>query len=98
MNRFYSYAAAVLFSHALLMPALAAEAIKPSKTLPTAGMSMAKVEAQFGAPLERSNPVGKPPIRRWDYTDFSVYFEYNHVVHSVQRVAIAPPVTVILEK
>ena len=27
--------------------------------------------------------VGQPPITRWDYREFSVYFEYDHVVKSV---------------
>jgi hypothetical protein len=50
---------------------------------PTAGMSMAQVEAKFGAPASKLAPVGKPPISRWDYSGFTVYFEYDHVIHSV---------------
>lgn len=50
---------------------------------PTRGMSMQQVEARFGAPTAKSNPVGKPPITRWDYAGFVVYFEYDHVVHTV---------------
>jgi len=38
---------------------------------------------QFGAPKTRHDAVGKPPITRWDYDGFSVYFEYQHVVHAV---------------
>ncbi|MGC3980784.1 MAG: hypothetical protein QM808_05940 [Steroidobacteraceae bacterium] len=52
---------------------------------PARGVTMNKVEAQFGAPTERHAAVGKPPITRWDYPGFSVFFEYNHVVHSVVR-------------
>ena len=52
---------------------------------PARGISMAKVEARFGPPATRSAPVGKPPITRWDYPNFAVYFEYNHVLHSVRR-------------
>lgn len=52
---------------------------------PARGSSMARVEARFGAPATRSGPVGRPPITRWDYADFVVFFEYDHVVHAVGR-------------
>jgi hypothetical protein len=56
--------------------------------LPKRGASMASVEAAFGAPAAKSGPVGggsprTPPITRWDYPKFSVYFENRHVVNSV---------------
>ncbi|MEO6081067.1 MAG: phosphodiesterase [Steroidobacteraceae bacterium] len=58
--------------------------IKPASVqLPARGSSMATVEARFGAPRERHAAVGKPPITRWDYDGFSVYFEYQHVIHAV---------------
>ena len=50
---------------------------------PARGVSMKAVEARFGAPSNRHATVGKPPITRWDYPGFSVYFEYEHVVHAV---------------
>jgi hypothetical protein len=50
---------------------------------PARGSSMKSVEARFGAPSSRHATVGKPPITRWDYPGFSVYFEYEHVVHAV---------------
>ena len=50
---------------------------------PGRGMTMDQVEKQFGAPTERFAPVGQPPITRWVYADKVVYFEYDHVVHSV---------------
>jgi len=52
---------------------------------PARGATMAWVEARFGAPATRTGPVGQPPITRWDYPGFSVYFEYDHVVHAVSR-------------
>jgi hypothetical protein len=52
---------------------------------PGRGSRMADVEARFGAPDRRSAAVGRPPITRWDYADFIVYFEYDHVVHTVRR-------------
>ena len=52
---------------------------------PKRGSSMASVEARFGPPATRSSAVGQPPITRWDYADFAVFFEYDHVLHSVRR-------------
>jgi hypothetical protein len=50
---------------------------------PTRGMSMSAVESRFGAPASRHNAVGEPPITRWDYPDFSVFFEREYVIHAV---------------
>jgi hypothetical protein len=50
---------------------------------PRRGTTMHQVEAKFGTPQKRYPAVGKPPITRWDYPAFSVFFEYNRVVHSV---------------
>lgn len=50
---------------------------------PGRGITMHEVETKFGAPAKRYPAVGKPPITRWDYPSFSVYFEFNRVVHSV---------------
>jgi hypothetical protein len=50
---------------------------------PTRGMSMTRVEQQFGLPQQKFNAVGEPPITRWVYGEFSVFFEHNLVIHSV---------------
>jgi len=50
---------------------------------PTRGMTMDQVAAKFGAPATKIPSVGKPPISRWEYPGFIVYFEANHVIHSV---------------
>lgn len=52
---------------------------------PTRGMSQARVEANFGAPQSTRPPVGDPPISRWEYADFVVFFEYDKVIHSVTK-------------
>lgn len=51
--------------------------------VPARGTSMEKVEAQFGAPTERLPAVGEPPITRWKYPGFEVYFEHQLVIHTV---------------
>jgi hypothetical protein len=50
---------------------------------PSRGMSMEKVEATFGAPSSRVPAVGQPPITRWEYPGFVVYFEDSTVLHTV---------------
>ena len=50
---------------------------------PSRGMSMDKVEATFGTPSNRVAPIGEPPISRWEYPGFTVYFEHQFVIHTV---------------
>lgn len=50
---------------------------------PARGMSMDKVEAVYGAPNRRDAAVGEPPITRWEYPGFVVYFEHQYVIHAV---------------
>lgn len=50
---------------------------------PARGSSMSAVEARFGAPASRHAAVGDPPITRWDYAQFSVFFEHDKVLHAV---------------
>ena len=56
--------------------------------LPSRGMSMAQVEKTYGAPQRKLSPRGgdtkkHPQINRWEYSNFIVYFEHEHVIHSV---------------
>ncbi len=58
--------------------------------LPRRGMSMAEVKREYGAPLKELPTRGgsskhQPPIHRWEYSKYIVYFEYSHVIHSVFR-------------
>lgn len=48
---------------------------------PSRGMSMETVKSRFGEPEQTSPAVGEPPIMRWMYGDFTVYFENNRVLH-----------------
>ena len=54
-----------------------------ASSLPRAGATMVDVEAQYGAPTEKRDAVGQPPIARWIYPAFTVYFEYDKVVNAV---------------
>jgi len=51
--------------------------------VPSRGMNKDNVRNVFGEPAREHAPVGDPPITRWDYADYSVFFEYNKVLHSV---------------
>ena len=53
--------------------------------LPSRGEPESAVLARYGEPATRHAPVGEPPIERWDYADFSVYFESGRVLHAVLR-------------
>lgn len=53
--------------------------------LPKNGLSKSDVESRFGEPVQRHSAVGDPPITRWDYDTYSVYFEYDLVLFSVLR-------------
>lgn len=52
---------------------------------PTRGMTMGMVASHFGEPQERIAAVGEPPIARWIYDDYIVYFEKDRVLHTVIR-------------
>jgi len=50
---------------------------------PGRGSTMNSVEQRFGAPNSKHAAVGQPPITRWDYAGFSVFFEHDRVIHAV---------------
>ena len=50
---------------------------------PNRGSTMASVQSKFGEPTNRHSAVGDPPITRWDYPQFAVYFEHDRVLHAV---------------
>lgn len=92
MNRIIRYSLLVLtlgLSPSLLADTLqiplGQQGISQSLPLPERGSSPETVLREFGEPRQRHAPVGQPPISRWDYADFSVYFEYQHVVHAVRH-------------
>jgi hypothetical protein len=73
--------ATVLQAETLNMP----DAVPQEMTIqvPGRGMTMTAVEEKFGTPVTKYDEVGDPPITRWDYPEFSVYFEYQYVLHTV---------------
>lgn len=55
----------------------------PLLATPNRGATMHQVIARYGPPQYRHAPVGQPPITRWDYPGYRLYFEYNRVIHAV---------------
>jgi len=53
--------------------------------MPTKGMSKERVKSLFGEPLEDIPAKGQPPISRWKYQEFTVYFDSNTVIHCVRN-------------
>jgi hypothetical protein len=63
---------------------------------PKRGLTMSEVEKHFGAPVTRHPAAGgdtphHPPITRWDYSGFSVFFERDRVIDSVVTGGDAAP-------
>jgi hypothetical protein len=71
------------------MPSSAPASATPMPvSLPKRGETMGAVIKQFGEPQTRHAAVGgsspkRPPITRWDYDSFSVFFEKDRVVDAV---------------
>ncbi len=51
--------------------------------VPVNGMTTADVRARFGEPVTTHSAIGDPPIKRWEYDRWSVYFEYDIVLFTV---------------
>ena len=67
---------------------LLVDRVKSNVAMPARGMSMAQVQACFGAPSDRLEPRGGqkrdwPTINRWTYPGFVVYFERDKVIDAV---------------
>ena len=60
-------------------------AVPAGMEIPVRGMHMEQVEMMYGKPQAIEPPVGEPPITRWDYPAYSVYFEYSYVIQSVVK-------------
>ncbi|MEJ2407253.1 MAG: hypothetical protein P8171_23830 [Candidatus Thiodiazotropha sp.] len=80
MMRLFSATSLVLLASLAAGPAQPAP---PAMDMPAKGMSMEQVRQMYGDPVKTLPAVGEPPITRWVYSAYTVYFEYTHVIHSV---------------
>ena len=76
----------------LALPAAAQNILIPleqqglsSLPLPAPGATQSRVLEEFGQPDKQHPAVGTPKKSRWDYPDFSVYFENERVITSVRH-------------
>lgn len=85
IQRMIVAAVLLLGSAAACAEVLLIDEVRASKSmgLPDNGLTMQAVEARWGAPEQRFSAVGEPPITRWQYQDYSVYFEHDRVITSV---------------
>ena len=69
----------------LLLDAIKNEPVNSAEGLPrpTRGMTMNQVKQRYGQPEVEHPRVGEPPITRWDYKNYSVFFEHQYVLDSV---------------
>lgn len=56
-----------------------------SASFPVRGSTSDEVLTSFGEPVARTAAVGEPPISRWEYGSFVVFFEYDYVLHAVAK-------------
>ncbi len=53
--------------------------------LPQNGLSKAQVREAHGEPQIEHPAIGDPAITRWDYQEYSVYFELDKVITAVVK-------------
>lgn len=64
-------------------PSAAGSAGPAPANAPRAAMTMSEVLASRGEPERVFDPVGDPPITRWQFPEYVVYFENDRVITSV---------------
>jgi hypothetical protein len=87
----FAFSLAILFAGPACADTLLMDNVQSESqmVLPHRGMSMDAVRAEFGNPVTEHPPVSTnegplhPPITRWDYDGYSVFFENSTVLHSV---------------
>jgi len=81
----FSGSVSTTFADTLIVPVGQQAEELSSVSRPTTGTTRDKVLRDYGEPLVRNAPTGNPPISSWEYTDFVVYFERDHVIHTVMK-------------
>ncbi len=82
-----AFAAVLIFATGMASSAFAQD--RPYDAMgqvgPDRGVTKAAVERDFGTPVSKRAAIGDPPISRWVYDGFTVYFEYDRVIHAVSN-------------
>jgi len=61
-----------------------------NNSVPHNNQLMSDVLAKFGQPLKKLAAVGQPPVSRWQYRGYMVYFEYKRVITTVLDTDLYP--------
>ncbi len=72
-----------VFAEEINLPTNETQTTEYTVQLPGRGMSMEMVQSRFGDALNKEPAVGQPPISKWTYSSFTVYFESEYVIHAV---------------
>lgn len=77
--------AALIFTpvNAQTLATKVASSNQQSTVTPKNGQKKENVASMFGEPKQKIAAVGEPPISKWVYQDFTVYFENDTVLHAV---------------
>lgn len=87
-----SLSPSLLWADELVVPVGQQGSDRTALKRPATGLTAQAVETQFGAPLQKSTPVGQPPISNWEYPEYRVFFEGDRVLHSVLKPMSSEPV------
>jgi len=78
-----------LFASSLLLWTITSFASQRPR-VPHNNQAMNEVVAEFGQPVKKLSAVGQPPVTRWRYGDYTVYFEYRRVITTVLDTDLYP--------
>lgn len=57
--------------------------VRTAAKLPPRGTTKAQARARLGDPVRIHGAIGQPPIARWDYANYVLYFENNRLLDVV---------------
>lgn len=78
---------AVTLSFSTIADVLLIDRVEAQKgiNVPHKSATMNQVRNDFGDPINEYPAVGNPPITRWEYEMFVVYFEHEFVISTVLK-------------
>ena len=94
---FVSTSPVLVLAEAIKIPIGAQTSESKQIARPATGTTKNKVKIQFGAPVKENAPKGNPPISTWEYAEFTVYFENDHVTYSVVKPKLHDSKEIIIE-
>jgi len=78
----FVFISGISIAETIAIPAGQQAADKQNIVKPVTGQTKTQVSKKFGEPTKKISAVGNPPISRWVYDDYTVYFDNDYVIHS----------------